>query len=264
MAMSSTDAGRCGEVGPGLAIRSAAMAETSYRQHRFRKPPGATEILLVRHGESEPAVPGRPFALVDGHGDPALAPDGRSQAEAVADRLADQQLDAIYVTSLRRTVETAAPLVARTAIEPRVERDLREVHLGEWEGGLLRQKAAEGDPIVAQIYAQGRWDVIPGAEAQDALVARTTDAVARIAAAHPDQRVAVFSHGGVIGLLVALASGGEPFAFLGCDNGSISHLVVTEDRWVLRRFNDTGHLPGGFDLSASPDQPPMPDGGFSA
>ena len=97
------------------------MAETSYRQHRFRRPPGATEILLVRHGESEPAVPGRPFPLVDGHGDPALAPEGHVQADAVGRRLADQELDAIYVTTLRRTVETAAPLVALTGLQPRVE-----------------------------------------------------------------------------------------------------------------------------------------------
>lgn len=238
------------------------MAETSYRQHRFRRPPGATEILLVRHGESEPAVPGRPFPLVGGHGDPALAPEGRDQAEAVAERLADQQLDAIYVTTLRRTSETAAPLAARTGIEPRVEADLREVHLGEWEGGLFRQKVAAGDPIAAELLTVGRWDVIPGAESQEDLVVRVTEAVARIVEAHPDQRVAVFSHGGIIGLLVALATGGEPFAFTGCDNGSISHLVVTEDRWVLRRYNDTGHLPDGFDLAPTSEAPAGP--GFSA
>ncbi|MBA3303421.1 MAG: histidine phosphatase family protein, partial [Acidimicrobiia bacterium] len=103
------------------------------RQHRFRRPPGSTEVLLVRHGESEPAVRGVDFPLVDGHSDPALAPDGREQAERVADRLAGQDVDAIYVTTLRRTVETAAPLAARLGLEPRVEADLREVHLGEWE-----------------------------------------------------------------------------------------------------------------------------------
>lgn len=238
------------------------MAETSYRQHRFRRPEGATELLLVRHGESEPAVPGRPFPLVDGHGDPALAPEGREQAEAVGRRLADQQLDAIYVTSLRRTVETAAPLVAVTGLEPIVEPDLREVHLGEWEGGLFRQKVAAGDPIAVELLEVGRWDVIPGAEAQEDLVVRVTEAIARIAAAHPDERVAVFSHGGIIGLLVALASGGEPFAFTGCDNGSISHLVVTEDRWVVRGYNDTGHLDGGFDLAPAAEGPA--GGGFSA
>jgi len=238
------------------------VAQTSYRQHRFRRPPGATEIFLVRHGESEPAVPGRPFPLVDGHGDPALAPEGCEQAELVARRLADEGLDAIYVTTLRRTVETAAPLAALTGLVPVVEADLREVFLGEWEGGLFRQKVAAGDPVAAELLEVGRWDVIPGAEPQEDLVVRTTEAVARIAEAHPDQRVAVFSHGGIIGLVVALASGGEPFAFTGCDNGSITHLVVTEDRWVVRRFNDTGHLPGGFDLTSVPEGPA--GGGFSA
>ncbi len=95
------------------------------RQARFRRPPGATEMFLVRHGESEPAVAGEVFPLVDGHGDPALAPEGREQAERVADRLAGQGVDAIYVTTLRRTHETAAPLAGRHGLEPRVERDLR-------------------------------------------------------------------------------------------------------------------------------------------
>jgi len=57
------------------------------RQARFRRPPGATEVFLVRHGESEPAVAGQVFPLVDGHGDPALAPEGREQAERVADQI---------------------------------------------------------------------------------------------------------------------------------------------------------------------------------
>src|SRR4051794_17323071 len=113
---------------------------TEYRQHRFRPPTGACEILVVRHGESAPAVPGRPFALADGHGDPELAPDGRWQAERVGERLAGEAIDAIYVTTLRRTHETAAPLAAHLGITPVVAPDLREVFLGEWEGGLLRMK----------------------------------------------------------------------------------------------------------------------------
>jgi len=84
------------------------MAQKEYRQTRFRRPAGATEILLVRHGESEPLVPGNPFPLVDGHGDPALAPEGHEQAERVASRLASQRIDAIYVSTLRRTAQTAA------------------------------------------------------------------------------------------------------------------------------------------------------------
>src|SRR3954469_23582754 len=115
------------------------MAQKEYRQSRFRRPPGATEILLVRHGESEPLVEGRPFPLVDGHGDPALAPEGEIQAERVGERLSTEPIVAIYVTTLRRTHQTAAPLAARLGLTPIVEPDLREVHLGDWEGELFRQ-----------------------------------------------------------------------------------------------------------------------------
>ena len=96
-----------------------------FRQHRFVPPPGSCEILLVRHGESSPHVEGEPFTLVDGHGDPELAPEGREQAALVADRLisTDEKISAIYVTTLRRTHETAAPLAERLGIEPQVEPD---------------------------------------------------------------------------------------------------------------------------------------------
>ena len=59
--------------------------ETAYRQTRFRLPPGATEILLIRHGESAAAYLGKPFPLVDGHADPELAENGREQAERLAE-----------------------------------------------------------------------------------------------------------------------------------------------------------------------------------
>ena len=148
------------------------MAQKEYRQTRFRRPAGATEILLVRHGESEPLVPGRPFPLVDGHGDPALAPEGHEQAERVAARLATQRIDAIYVTTLRRTAQTAAPLAAELGLTPVIEPDLREVHLGEWEGELFRQRVAEGHPIAVRMSEEERWDVIPGGEPKDDFIAR--------------------------------------------------------------------------------------------
>ena len=75
-------------------------------------------------------------------------------------------------------------------------------------------------------------------------------AITRIVERHPDQRVVVVSHGGVIGCLLAHATGGRPFAFVGADNASISHIVVTNGVWILRRFNDTGHLAG--ELSVAP------------
>lgn len=213
-----------------------------YRQVRFEPPSGSTEILLIRHGESEAADPARPFPLVDGRGDPALSPLGRQQAIRVAERLAITRVDAIYVTSLRRTAETAAPLAARLGIVPQVEPALAEVNLGEWEGGLYRQRVAQGDPVVVQMREEERWDVIPGAESNLEIAARVGPAIERIAKSHPDQRVACFAHGGTIGAVLAIATGSRPFAFIGSDNGAISAMVVVGSHWLLRGFNDRSHL----------------------
>jgi probable phosphoglycerate mutase len=221
--------------------RTVRAAQTVYRQHRFTPPPGSCEILLIRHGESQPAYPGRPFPLTDGRADPELAPQGVEQAERIARRLAGQRIDAIYVTSLRRTAQTARPLARRLGLVPGVERQLREVGLGDWET-MYRQKVAENHPLAQRMWAEGRWDVIPGAEPALEFAARVRGAIERLAAAHPDRRLAVFTHGGVIGQAMALASGSRVFAFTGSDNGSVSHLVIAGSHWIIRGFNDTAHL----------------------
>ena len=224
----------------------------AFRQPRFQAPPGATELLLIRHGESQPAIDGRPFDLVDGHGDPGLSPEGWEQAARVCARLATEQIHAIYVTNLRRTSETAAALAEALCITPIVEPDLREVFLGEWEGGLFRRRVAERDPIAVRMFEEERWDVIPGAEPGPEFAARVRRAVERIASAHPEQRVAVFAHGGTIGEVLAQAAASRGWAFSGADNASISHLVVTRERWTLRRFNDTSHLESALTTAGEP------------
>lgn len=229
-------------------------APREFRQHRFAPPPGACEILLVRHGESGPFVEGEPFPLVDGHSDPPLHPEGRIQAEQVAERLVatGERIAAVYVTTLRRTQQTAAPLLARLGLEARVERDLREVLLGEWEGGVFRRKVAEGDPIAERMYREERWDVIPGGEPTADFEARVRRGIERIARAHHDELVVAVVHGGVIGQVMNIATGATGFAFAGADNASISHLVVDGERWVVRCYNDTSHLSPRFSTAPEP------------
>jgi len=224
----------------------------SFPQRQFAPPPGALDLLLVRHGQSATFVPGAPFRLVDGHGDPDLSPEGREQAERVGERLAGEGVQAIYVSTLVRTTQTAAPLARRTGIMPRVEPDLREVFLGAWEGGLFRQRVAEGDPVAVRMREEERWDVIPGAEPMDGFGARVRAAVERLAAAHPGERVAAFTHGGVIGEVLRQASRSRPFAFAAAENASISQVVVDGPRWLVRRYNDTAHFTPGFSTSSSP------------
>jgi 2,3-bisphosphoglycerate-dependent phosphoglycerate mutase len=219
-------------------------APARYAQHAFALPADATEVLLVRHGASAPIAAGERFPLRDGHGDPPLAPGGHAQAEAVAKRLAGAGLSALFVTTLQRTAQTAAPLAARTGLEPVVVPELREVHLGEWEGGEYRIRMAEGDPLALRALAEERWELIPGAESGAALAARVRAGVdAIVARLGAGATGAAILHGGVIGEICRQATSSRPFAFVHADNASLSRLVVFGDgRWLLRSFNDTAHL----------------------
>jgi probable phosphoglycerate mutase len=217
-----------------------------YHQRRFSLPPDATEILFVRHGASAPVRPGERHPLdPDGHGDPPLAPEGEEQAVAVAERLASEPLSALFVTSLQRTAQTAAPLAERTGMDPTVVPELREVHLGDWEGGEFRIRMQDGDPIAWQAVREERWDLFPGAESMERFAARVRAGVERVAAGiGAGAAGAAFVHAAVIGEICRQATASRPFAFVHAENCSITRLVVFGDgNWLLRGFNETTHLP---------------------
>ena len=215
-----------------------------YEQRAFVVPPDATEIVLVRHGASQDAVPGEPFELLEGHADPALSPVGEQQAQKVAERLADEPLQAIYTSRLTRTVQTAGPLAERLGLQPTALPELNEVKLGDWEGGEFRIRGYRGDPLFFRVLEEERWDVIPNGESNEALGERVRTGIERmVAEAGTGVSVAAFVHGGVIGELCRQATESRPFAFVHADNCSVSRLIVLGNgRWLLRSFNDTSHL----------------------
>ncbi|MGQ0630340.1 MAG: histidine phosphatase family protein [Sporichthyaceae bacterium] len=228
------------------------MPPGTYRQTGFRTPPGATDVLLIRHGQTAPMPADDSYPRsAEGNADPDLSEIGRAQADRLGERLGTAAIDAIYVSSLVRTHQTAAPMAAALGLTPVADPDLREVHLGEWEGGEFRRRAELHDPLVTRLFREGTWEVIPGAETAAEFGGRVGAALARIHAAHPGDRVAVVCHGGVIGQAVALASGASPVAFAHVDNGSISQLILYGDRWIVRRINDTAHLGQEFATEAA-------------
>lgn len=212
-------------------------------QRPFSRPKGATEVVFVRHGSSHSDPDGPPMGLVDGHADPPLSDRGRRQAVAVAERLASEPASGMYVTPLRRTSETAAPLAERLGLDPVVVDDLREVHLGDWEHDF-RLRIAGPDPLTLDVFAAQRWDVIPNAEDMDTFAARVRRGIDAIAdATGPDASAIAFVHGGVIAEICRQATQSAAFAFLYAENGSISRLIrLSSGRWALRSFNDISHL----------------------
>jgi 2,3-bisphosphoglycerate-dependent phosphoglycerate mutase len=221
---------------------SGDTAPATHRQTRYARPPEATEFLLVRHGASEPYVDGEPFPLRGGHADPALEELGRAQADQLVPRLMREHIDAVYVTTLQRTTETIAPYLRASGRTAEVIPDLREVFLGDWEGGLLRSQFAAGHPLAQRMIDEGEWGHVPGAETTAQLRDRCVSSILDLHTRHPGQRVVCVVHGGVIGVLCSWATGSPQSYHWGAENASVHSLVVHGDQVRLHLFNDTSHL----------------------
>lgn len=193
-------------------------------------------MLLVRHGSVDP--PSRPDDLTDGRSDPPLNDRGRGQAEAVCRLLAERADVPVFASPLRRATQTVAALAqAATVLSA-----LTEVYLGEWEGHGIATRGAAGDPEFVAMMRGQRWDVIPGAEPAGAFAGRVRDALGTVVDGGPPV-VVVATHAGVIGEMCRQVTGSEPFAFLGCVNGSVTRIArLPEGRWTLLSFNETSHL----------------------
>ena len=224
-------------------MKTAQIVEQHQRPYQL--PADSREILLVRHGASEAAIPGVSFPLIEGQSDPALSEVGREQAVLVGEALRyGREFSGLFASNLRRTQETAEPITAVTDLEAQILPDLREIFLGSLEGGDYRIRVAEGHPVARRVAREERWDVIPGAETLDAFDARLRSAIEEIVAAVQAGTTAIaVVHGGVIGQLCAMATGSRPFAFTHADNCSISSVVVQgQGRFLLRSFNQISHL----------------------
>jgi 2,3-bisphosphoglycerate-dependent phosphoglycerate mutase len=215
---------------------------TSHAQVRYQVPDGSTVFILVRHGSSESYVDGELFPLVHGHGDPALSPLGRQQAELLAPRLRRETIDAVYVTPLRRTQETIAPYLAQSGLVAEEVFDLREVFLGDWEGGDSRSKFASGHPLAVQAIETGEWGYIPGGETTQQLQDRCVGALMELHQRHRNQRVVCVVHGGVISAIAQWATGTPPTYHWGAENASVHNVIVNNEYRRLHLFNDTAHL----------------------
>jgi probable phosphoglycerate mutase len=214
-------------------------------QAPFSLPAGATELILVRHGASTPAGAEQRLALLGGQSDPPLAQHGHWQAERLSARLADEPVTSLFVTPLRRTVQTAAPLVGRLGLDPVEIPELREVSLGEWEAdGGLQGGGPARDELRERVLREETWGIIPGAERMVAFAERVRLGLERVADLAGADRVAVaVVHGGVIAQACHQITGSRPFAFIATQNGSLTRVIRTADRdWFLLAYNDTAHL----------------------
>jgi probable phosphoglycerate mutase len=197
------------------------------------------ELLLIRHGESAQVVPGTEAAH-----DPPLSPTGRSEAAALASRLSGKVLDSVWSSDLSRAVETADALLGGRDMKLKVNAALREVHLGDWSGGLFRKKAFERDLEFLEFVATGRWDEIPGSEGDLAFQSRIRQAVDNCLTVGRPATVAVIAHSGVINTYLASILDSPRSIIFEIANASISLVRCgPHGRRLIETINDCRHLP---------------------
>jgi broad specificity phosphatase PhoE len=158
-------------------------------------------LLLIRHGQTPANVRGE---LDTGHPGPGLTPLGVRQAEAVPAALDALHLivDAIFVSTLARTAETAQPLARALALEPVVLPGIHEIEAGDLE---MATDHASYRAYLGTAFAWGTGDrdaVMPGAQDGHAFFTRFDDSIALVAQSGA-QSAAVFSHGAAIRVWVA-------------------------------------------------------------
>lgn len=166
--------------------------------HQSTRP--ATRLLLIRHGEVEARYQSKFGGVIDMN----LSPNGKKQAKILADYLRGKAIDAIYASPMKRVQQTLAPTLKDRRHQQIIVPGLKEIDFGDWTG--LGWKEVEtkfkfrSHEWLYQIHHHG----VPRGESGQVFRARVEPALKKIIAAHAGQNVAIFCHGGVIRMMLAV------------------------------------------------------------
>lgn len=189
------------------------------------------DLLFIRH-----ALPVR-IEGGDGPADPELSDEGWRQAGALAAWLADEAIDAVVASPLRRAQETAEPLAGLLELEVATVEGLAEFDRNApWYIPIEELRAADDPRWHAMI--EGEWDLDP-VEFQRSVV----EAVDGIIADNPGRTVAAVCHGGTINAYLSAVLGLDRLMFFVPDYTSISRVRASRSgpRSVVT-LNETAHL----------------------
>ncbi len=201
-----------------------------------------TELILVRHGQTDWNLEER----MQGHWDSNLTPLGVIQAEAVAARLARENIEAIHASDLGRAMRTAEVLARAIGLEVIPDPSLRERNMGVFQG-LNTDEIRERFPDDYQQFASRRPDyVIPRGESMQQCHDRVIAGLQAIAERYPGRKVAVVTHGGPLSAafrhtMQLPVNAPRHWSLF---NASINRFEVQKTRWELVVWGDMTHLGG--------------------
>ncbi|MBI4343642.1 MAG: histidine phosphatase family protein, partial [Candidatus Omnitrophica bacterium] len=184
---------------------------------------------------------------LQGHSDLPLSPVGEEQARRVGAFFASRHLRQLVTSGLRRTRQTAEAILAGNGhrLIPAVDHELREIHLGVWEGLTPQEIDAQFAGAYQRWKEQPSTVTIPQAEPLEAFQQRVRRAMARVVSQLKEGDHAVVTHGGVIAMILADVLGADYDAILRrlrLDNAGITALEFGQGRPHVLWVNSTVHL----------------------
>jgi broad specificity phosphatase PhoE len=207
-------------------------------------------LLLVRHGVTDHNI-NRQFT---GQSDIPLTELGKHQARAVGTYLAREQLDVIFSSDLQRARDTAREIALHHNLPVLEDPDLREIHMGEWEGLTVEEIRARDQEGWTYVRSDPVHHAPPGGESFIQLQERAARALQRCQEQYTGQTVLWTTHGGLIGAAVCQAMQLD-LMYRHCfrhENTSITELLFGKGLPLIERVNDIAHLRVLPEVAVSP------------
>ena len=203
-----------------------------------------TKLILVRHGESL----GNANRKMLGHTDLDLSPLGYLQAEATAKCLKDEKIDIIYSSDLIRAYNTAIPHAKMRNLEIISSKNLREIHIGDWENLKLEEILEKWGREVYYTDWKKNFGIFqfPNGESVKEAGERFHKEIIRISSENMGKTVLIAAHAAVIRAFWGIISGvsweniADAFDFP--SNASYSVAIYNGDRIIPDSYSNDAHL----------------------
>ena len=173
---------------------------TSKKSRRKPALPVLTRLWLIRHAE----VDTRYQKTFGGRIDMNLSARGRDQAETLAGYLRDKSFDAIYASPMKRVRQTLAPLLKNGTPKQTILPGLREVDFGDWTGYNWEEVREKFGVHPYDWLDEIERGAVPKGETGVQFRTRVEACLFKIIRRHPGGTVAIYCHGGVIRMILAI------------------------------------------------------------
>ncbi len=199
-----------------------------------------SKLFLVRHGITE-FNSTRRFA---GYSDVELNADGYRQVERLRERLANEKIDAVYSSDLKRALVTAEIISPEHKTDIVTCPELREMNYGQAEG-LTFQEISSRYPELGKLISNFNLGLeFPGGESFKGFIARTVEFLDRLEKHEPSETILIVSHSGPLRTLVChlLGIDQDHWWQIRFDNASLSIVDTYPRGAIISLLNDASHL----------------------